>query len=195
MRKLIPLLLAIVCFGMIGCSKNTPYTYRCEINDTIAADESGIVFFRSAMFDGRLLAYPVIEVNIDLTFSLVTILQAGEKFLYKTKPGQHSFFVVPFAFGQFELMIANMDAGKTYYVDLDVKSVSETWIAGRLTPDVAKPSFRRKLLGCKWIQNTPEAQQWFAYNKESLRYKAEVALMHSPKNIIPSEYGTTTPVR
>ena len=192
MRRLILILATMACLGLTGCgSKMMQPVSPNEMNDSVSSEETGIVFFRSTKILGRAISYPIIEAGEDDKLSFVAIIPAGTKYLHKTTPGKHRFFVGSIAGSRYEMLEADMEAGKTYYADV---APSMAYVYFTPVPDVTDKSFRKDLAGCDWVQNTPEGEQWFLNNLPSLQTKYGMAKTVDRKIILP-EYGAVTPVR
>ncbi len=199
MRRLLLIFAAVLCLGMTGCaSKLMQPVDPAAMNDTVQPDEAGIVFFRATTFGGAIQA-PIIEASEGGKLNFVAIVSAGKKYLHRTTPGKHLYVV---GGESSEMLEADMDAGKTYYVYVSPRM---GWVKARFVfmpvPNASDEAFKKDLAWCDWVQNTPEGQAWFSDNLPSLQAKyADAQKEHNEakpedKKVIKPEYGTLTPVR
>ncbi len=199
MRKIVLALMMGLCMGMTGCaSKLMQPIDHAAMNDTVQQYETGIVFFRATSFGGAVQA-PIVEATEDGTLSFVAVVSAGKKYLHRTTPGKHLYVV---GGESSDLLEANMEAGKTYYVYI---SPHIGWVKARFAFDpvknVADGTFRKDLAWCDWVANTPEGAKWFTDNLPSLQTKyADAKKEHAEakpedRKVVKPEYGSLVPVK
>jgi hypothetical protein len=202
MRKWLVLLVMSVCLGVTGCAGSISSLMVAAPDATLAvpsSEETHVVFLRATNFGGAVQAPVIEEVNGKLSF--VAVVSANMKVLHKTTPGQHAYVVG----GESSAMLeANLAGGKTYYVK--VTPHFGLWKA-RFTLDpvtdqeVVAPEFKKDFDQCRWYENGPETQAWFAGNLPSLQDKYADALKkfqaETPENksVLRQEYGVSDPWR
>lgn len=199
MRKTLLFLVGVAFLGLTGCaSKLMQPVTPAAMNDSVSLNESAIVFFRATNFGGAIQA-PVIEAAEDGKINFVAVVSAATKYLHRTSPGKHLYVV---GGESSEMLEADMEAGKTYYAYVSPRM--GLWKARFVftpVPDVTDESFKKDLAWCNWVQNTPDGEQWFLENQQSLREKCADALkehqeakLEDKKRVLPG-YGSPVPVR
>jgi hypothetical protein len=161
----------------------------------ISQDESAIIFFRPSIFGGAIMA-PIAEYD-DNKLKFVGILSGNSKIFYKTTSGIHHFVV---GGESSELLEANLDAGKTYYVAVRpsmgfAKARFKFYPIGDGAPSIESAEFKKEIEGCSWLANTPDSEKWFHDNMQDIQKKYDSALKkhndadESDKKIVKPEYG------
>lgn len=159
----------VAIFALSGCTGN--YMLKVPENK-IKEPESNkatIVFMRST-FVSSALGATLYEVK-DEKLSFVGFLPNGTKIAHQTEPGEKVYMAVGYAA---DFMIANVQAGKTYYV-----IVRPNWGTGGFAPTPIRtngttdynttiPEFKKWLEGTALYEVKPvEANTWFEEHKEA----------------------------
>jgi hypothetical protein len=210
MRKLVLLLVAIASMGMIGCAGQSKLMKpMVEVDQSLSSGEAAVVFSRYAFAGGfgTFEQVPVIEAGQDGKLHLVGILSPNTKIHHRTKPGRHLYFLGSFGSNivSLPMMEANMEAGRTYYAAVFVQSTYGLLPSGEFTPyDFNKAgdvqTLTWKFNSCRWVENTPQGQDWLQSNLPSLQDKYDSFLKEFQKKkpeartVIKPEYGTKTPI-
>ena len=209
MRAFSILLVLIIAFslGISGCAKNSPMQNlgTAAINETVNSDESIIVFFIPAK--QHRLHVPIVETDENGNLGFVTILVPGTKYLHRTTPGKHFYFLSTVQ-GWSEMLEASVEAGKIYYTCVsqhpnsrNPDSPRQYFNSFQFLPvsDVTDEPFTKDVALCRWYQNTGAAKDWFERNlPDQQRRSAQARARHQEtgsKKIISPEYGTTTLVQ
>lgn len=183
----------IAAMGLIGCRKQHMQGVRpAEMNEIVKSDETAIVFFRSAKSLGRKVQAPIIEANEDGNLSYIAVINSRYKYLHRTTPGKHMYFIGSIGDNSNKMLEANMEAGKTYYVDISPQFGGIAFVP---VLNIADESFKKALASCRWVKNRPSAQAWFLDNLPSLQKKYTSALLMGSPIAINPEYGSDTPVQ
>jgi len=207
MRNFSILLVLIMALsvGMIGCAKKSPMQNLgpAGINETVNLDESVIVFFVPA--NQLRLHIPIVETDEVGNLSLVTILVPGTKYLHRTTPGKHLYFLSTVR-GRSEMLEANVEAGKAYYTYVSQHPDSrgsdpEYFHAFQFVPvsKITEESFREDFALCQWFKNARLTEEWFERNRPDLQKRyIEAQTRHKEagsQKVIAPEYGTATLVQ
>jgi hypothetical protein len=130
-------------------------------------DEATIVFMRSS-FVLSAIGVEMFEVN-DGKLTFIGNLSTDTRIAHKTKPGKKVYM----AYGQAaDFMIANVEAGKTYF-----SIVRPNWGTGGFAPtpirvdgtsdyNTSLPAFKKWMNLTLYEIKQPEANEWFEKNKE-----------------------------
>ena len=177
MRKLLLLITAFFCSGILACASKSAYMQPVALPSasiSLAENQSAIIFYRHSTFGGAIQA-PVAEAQ-ENAISHIGILSAGTKLLHVTTPGRHTYVVGGESAG---LLEADLQEGKYYYVGIDPRM--GMWKARFVFEPISQARLSAKnflddLSQCRWYENSPAAQQWFAGNYESLMEKRDIAL-------------------
>lgn len=198
MRKLMLIVMTIACLGITGCGSKMRRIDPAAVNDSVAPDETAIVFMRSSIA-GALVKAPVFEAAEDGTLKHIAIMHSRTKYLHRTSPGKHRYIVCG---ESSEMLEADMEAGKTYYVYVNPRL---GWFKARFSfspvSDLTDETFKNDFMRYAWITNKPQAEEWFLDNLPSLRKKYINALEDyneekpEDRKIILPEYGAITPIR
>jgi hypothetical protein len=169
--KLMCILFALVLMGCAGAVKGMR-----EIPDDQAADvpqegKALIVFIRPSG-----MAYAVQSSVFELVDDypeLVGIVAAKKKVAYHLDPGEHLFMVIGEAA---DFMTAEVQAGKTYYALVTPRMGA--WKARFSLKPVHKnetdsEQFTDWVNGCRWVEKTPESQQWADTHMADIRAKQQ----------------------
>jgi len=225
MRKFFLLLVLIASAGMIGCARQSNLMQPADpaaINEKVNLNEAVIVFLRRAPLKGfvggigapGMMQVPIIEADKNGKLSLAAIVSANTKFQHRTTPGRHLYFIgkKEGIFGKLfnvhdEILEANLEAGKTYYVRIFANSTfGLDPIAGFMPVPINTKAFETLKGGfdykaCHWVVNTPQGQDWFKDKLPLLQkhYARVIQELEKTKpearNVIKPEYGTDIPVR
>lgn len=196
MRKLFLLLLGIAVMVMAGCASSLMQRVDPgQMSEMVKSDEAAIVFFRPNLAGGGIQSY-VIEGNEDGNVNFVAVISSRTKYLHRTTPGRHLYFVGRVGgFGQ--MLEANLEAGKTYYAYIFLGLLMGVIPVS----DPSDEALKKYLASCNWVQNTPEGQDWFQTSLPSLQgaytkaLTAHQAAAPEAKALMLPEYGTDTPLR
>jgi hypothetical protein len=133
-----------------------------------------VVFLRPSSFGGAIQASVYDTHAQDDTF--IGIVSAGNKLAYAAEPGDHLFMVMA---ENADFMIAHLEAGKTYYVD--VRARPGLWKARfSLLPIHHDPAakyntqsadFQQWLSKTEWVEKGATADQWYREHAADVREK------------------------
>ncbi len=165
-RPLLGLLALLVLAGCAGSSAYMRDVPAEQANYAPAAGRALIVFMRPSGL-GFAVQSTVYEVT-DGAPVMVGVVSAKTKLAYDVPPGQRHFMVVG---ESADFMRAELAPGKTYYAlvtprmgvwkaRFSLRPVAKTELAGA--------QFRDWYDDCRWVENTPGSQQWFADNRDSI---------------------------
>ena len=173
-RKLsfVGLLLAVWMLG--GCSGSAGLMQPAANQELVgaAADKAQVVFMRTSFVAGAITA-ELFEV-VDGELHLIGALPTGNKIIHQATPGEHVYM----AYGNAaDFMLANVEAGKTYY-----SIVRPNWATGGFAPTPVRtdgttdyntsiPEFNKWRDGTKLLEvkDQAKASAWFAANREKLQ--------------------------
>lgn len=164
MYIVVSIFLALLFSGCAG-------SYMVKVPNNVippSQEKATIVFMRSS-FVLSAIGVEVFEVN-DGKLSFVGYLGNGSKIAHQTEPGEKVYMAFG---GAADFMIANVEAGKTYY-----SIVRPNWGTGGFAPTPIRTdgtsnyntdmdSFKNWVEKTKlYTTNPQEAQEWFVENKE-----------------------------
>ncbi|MDR2726065.1 MAG: hypothetical protein LBC90_08455 [Candidatus Adiutrix sp.] len=206
MRNLVLLLVIIASVGMAGCAGQSKLMQPvATINETVNPNEAGIVFLRYAAVGGfgTFSQIPIIEASPDGKLSFVGILSPNTKLYHRTTPGRHIYFLGNVGLNVITapIMEANLEAGAIYYSSAFVIEnygllPSGEFIPFNLNEADGLKTLKSQLSACRWVQNTPQGQDWFLANLPSLeeKYNKYQKTKQENRKVIKPEYGTKTPI-
>ncbi len=159
--------------GLAGCQSSLMVKGGGEAHAP-APGKAMVVFMRPSSFGGAIQSSVYDTAEPEDRF--IGIVSAGTKLAYQAEPGDHLFMVQA---ENADFMIAHLDAGKTYYVD--VKPRIGVWKARfSLIPihddPTAEYSLRSEAFAkwnrdTDWVTLTPEAEQWYRSHAADIRTK------------------------
>jgi hypothetical protein len=204
-KTLLSVLILAVVMGLTGCAGQSKLMEPvAAINETVSPNEAGIVFLRYAAVGGlgTFEQIPIIEAGPDGKLSFVGILSPNTKLYHRTTPGRHIYFLGNYGLNiTAPIMEANLEAGKIYYSAAFVISTYGLLPTGDFIPFNLNEANRLKTLQsqlstCRWVQNTPQGQDWFLANLPSLeeKYNKYQKTKTENREVIKPEYGTKTPI-
>lgn len=169
------ILLLGAAVALSGCMAQSKYMVKADsAAATAQPDKATVVFLRPSSFGGAIQASVYDTHTQDDTF--VGIVSAGTKLAYAAEPGDHLFMVVA---ENADFMIAHLDAGKTYYVD--VRPRPGMWKARfSLLPihndstakyNTQSQDFQHWLEKTDWVKKGPGADQWYREHTSDIREK------------------------
>jgi hypothetical protein len=172
-RSLARVLLVILVVALAGCQSK--YMAKSSgAQATRPTDKATVVFLRPSNFGGAIQASVYDTHAQDDTF--IGIVSAGNKLAYAAEPGDHLFMVVA---ENADFMIAHLEAGKTYYVD--VRARPGVWKARfSLLPIHNNPAakfstqsadFQHWLSKTEWVEKGSTADQWYREHASDVREK------------------------
>ncbi len=173
--QLLRSVLAIAVFALAGCQSQSKYMTRSPAAAPVQQPgKAVVVFMRPSSFGGAIQA-SVYDTN-PAEDKFVGIVSAGTKLAYAAEPGDHLFMVIA---ENADFMIAHLDAGKTYYVDVRARP---GWWKARfsLLPihndatakyNVQSQEFGKWQAKTQWVGEKPQARQWFLEHKAAIREK------------------------
>lgn len=170
MRLLLPLYLLLA----VGCASTKMAIAPEQALSPVNPDQARVVFMRSS-FVGSAIQASLFDVS-DGDPEFIGIISDGTKLAYETSAGHRVFMVVSEAA---DFMEADLQAGLTYYGMVTPrmgawKARFSLWPV-RNGPsgeyDVNSDQFQGWLEKTQFVVNTPEAEQWFADNLDSIREK------------------------
>ena len=214
MRKFFLLLMVITFTGMTGCaSQRIERIDPAQVNETVRPDEAALVFYQSMglhftpksfiPFVGPSLSQamaPIMETNEDGKLTPITYIITGCKFFHKTTPGKHFYLL---GGNPVEILEANLEAGKTYYVRISQSSGLNIHFDFHPVTDPANdlPKEINSRIMYPPMKNTPAGEQRLLEDKASLQAESLSALKrHNEENlgdkkIIRPEYGIIAPAQ
>ena len=163
------MIFAVLFFSLMqGCTSNLMTRSQTGVVESSGNDElATIVFMRSSFVSGA-IGVELFEIN-DGELEFVGALSNGSKIAHKTKPGRKVYM----AYGtSADFMIADVEANKTYY-----SIVRPNWGTGGFAPtpirgdgstdyNMESKDFEKWKNGTNLIEKKPQAEQWFANNRE-----------------------------
>ncbi len=173
--KSLKVVLLGVAVALSGCMTQSKYMVKSDGAATAAhPDKATVVFLRPSSFGGAIQASVYDTGPQEDKF--IGIVSAGDKLAYSAEPGEHLFMVIA---ENADFMIAHLDAGKTYYVD--VRPRPGVWKARfSLLPIHNDPAakystqsqeFQHWLEKTTWIEKGPGADQWYHEHASNIREK------------------------
>ena len=164
-----------VAVALSGCMTQSKYmTKTSGAAATPSPSNAVVVFLRPSSFGGAIQA-SVYDTGAQED-KFVGIVSAGDKLAYAAEPGDHLFMVIA---ENADFMIAHLDAGKTYYVD--VRPRPGMWKARfSLLPIHNDPAakyntqsqeFQHWLEKTAWVEKGPGADQWYREHASDIREK------------------------
>jgi hypothetical protein len=166
------LLLIAVAFAATGCASNLMKPAPNQTIAPVAAQQSRVIFLRPSSFGGAIQAGLFEATGGDLKF--IGISSTGTRVVYDVAPGPHRFMVYSEAA---DFMEAKLAPGKTYYA-VSTPRMGAWKARFSLWPVKAKSSnefnHQNKDVATwvekgKWVENTPEGEQWFKANLAKIK--------------------------
>lgn len=163
------LALALLVSGCAGTVKNMREVAPGAAAGVPDPGKAVVVFMRPSGL-GYAVQSSVYEVKGE-TPSLVGIVAAKTKVAYRVDPGRHLFMTVG---ESADFMTADIQAGKTYYVDVTPRI--GMWKARfsldpKRAADLAGNEFKSNFDECRWVELGPESALWFRENLPSINAK------------------------
>lgn len=205
-KLLLPLAFsAVVLTGCSSFSHMQPASESAiQSYQTIAKDESVVVFFRPSAFRGGGLTPVLFEVTPEEEVRLVAFIPNSSCYLHRTTPGRHEYFwTTPTMLGPVysALLKADVKGAHYYYV--------RVFGEGALTPinNLKDEDFLEEFEECNWTTNIEASHEWVNSHMGSIQRRYEDSLGHTAKVIktlrvgkdkiefkIKPEYGSKYPV-
>lgn len=171
MKKLSAAVVLLSLF-LAGCAGSSNYMRDVPEGARSYAPESGkalLVFMRPSS-----LGFAVQSSVFDITSGepeFIAIVSAKTKFAHNVDPGQHRFMVIS---ESADFMDATLEEGKTYYALVTPRMGA--WKARfSLRPlhrvELGTDEFQGWYDDCRWVENTPQAEQWAEQKTSSVKSK------------------------
>ena len=169
-------LLGIVLLLASGCSTMSSNVAKSSVNAAppVASQQAQIIFMRPSMLGGAIQS-SVYEVKNDAE-EFIGIVSAKTKTACNVPPGEHLFMVVG---ENADFMMANVDAGKTYYV-LVAPRMGVMKARFSLIPIHSDPAAKYSLAGkdfadwnkgTEFVDQLDSARVWYKNNAASVASK------------------------
>jgi hypothetical protein len=154
--------------GGFGPSYPGPVKHMKEVatvNATPTADDAVIVFMRPTRGDWQ-LQWSVFEVEGKEPATLVGILGAVKKMVYRGAPGPHLFMAISATTTDF--MTANLEAGKLYYVLL---MRGDDGVSLQPVRASEHHELKERLAQAGWVEPNQDSLAWARENAEDIEAK------------------------
>ena len=163
------IVLSVLLTGCAGTVKNMRESADGSIATTQQKDKSMVVFIRPSGL-GFAVQSSVFALKNDQP-QLVGIVAAKTKVAYHVDPGKHTFMVL----GETaEFMTADLLPNKTYYAYVSPRMgmwKARFVLEPKHKADLENAEFKTDLTDCRWVEVSPESNQWMTENLTSIQSK------------------------
>jgi hypothetical protein len=154
------------CRGQAGVIKHMRAV--ADVNVTPSADDVVVVFLRPSGMASDFQA-SLFELTDAETETLVGILPAKKKLVYRTTPGSHRFMILG---GNAEFMDADLQAGKVYHaLAMPGPGVGKAWFALRPVHAADRGELSGWSAETSWVETTDGSFRWAEDNAPSIKAK------------------------
>ena len=172
--KALRLILPLFFLFIVGCASTKMAVAPEQTISPVSPDQARVVFMRSS-FVGSAIQASLFDVS-DGETRFIGIISADTKIAYETNAGHSVFMVVSEAA---DFMEGDLQAGRTYYGMVTPrmgawKARFSLWPVRNGTPgefDVNSDKFQGWLKKTNFVLNTPDSEQWFIENRDSILQK------------------------